>query len=309
MLAVLGALVPIFLLILLGWGLRARQVLDDAFWVPAERLTYYILFPALLLSNLAEAKLGGLPVAGMAAAQGVAILAMAALAAAFAAPARRPPFLLDGAGLSSVFQGLIRPNTYVGLAAAAGLFGRQGMTLVAICIALVVPLVNLLSVLALVHWTAAAGAGWRRRVVPVLTNPIILGCLAGVALNATGIGLPPLVGPFLKVLGQASLALGLLAVGAGLDLHGVRRAGAAVAVIAVGKLVLLPALVGGMACLLGLRGLPLAVTMTYASLPVAPNAYVLARQMGGDSRLAAAAITVSTLLAALTMPLWISLAG
>ena len=312
MVAIVGALVPIFLLILLGWVLRSRGLLDESFWVQAERPTYYVLFPALLLTNLAEAKLGGLPVTAMAAAQAFGTLAMAGLAVALAGPMRRRPFRLDGAGLSSVFQGLVRPNTYVGLAAAAGLFGAQGVTLVAICIALVVPLVNLLSVMAVVHWASPKRPGdpaWRRMLVPLLTNPIIAGCLIGIMLNAAGIGLPPLVGPFLKILGQASLALGLLAVGAGLDLHGVGKASAPVALIAAGKLVLLPALVTAAAWGLGVRGLPLAVSIAYASLPVAPNSYVLARQLGGDSRLMAAAITVTTLLAALSMPLWITLAG
>jgi predicted permease len=301
--SIVGALAPIFALIVMGWAFRVRGWLTDSFWVPAEKLTYYVLFPALLTANLAEARLDGLPVAAILGAQGGATLIMAAAAAALAANAHRPPLRLDGAGASSLFQGIIRPNTYVGFAAAASLFGAQGVTLTALCVALVVPLVNLLSVIACLRWAGAKGArrGWRGLAKPIITNPIILSCAVGIALNLSGIGLPPVAGPLLKILGQASLALGLLAVGAGLELRAVRAAGPAVAVVLVGKLLLLPALVAALAWTMGVRGLPLAVAIVYSALPVAPNAYVLARQMGGDARLMAAIITLSTMVAAVTL--------
>ncbi|CAA7620737.1 AEC family transporter [Magnetospirillum sp. UT-4] len=309
---ILGALAPIFLLIVLGWALRAARFLPDAFWLPAEKLTYFILFPSLLVSSLAEASLAGQPVAEMVAVHGGGLLVMAGLAALLARRAAGAPLHLDAPGFSSLFQGLFRPNTYVGLAAAAGLFGPSGLKLTAICVAVVVPLANLVSVLGLVHWcrpVGGAGPGWRDRLMPVLTNPLIIACLLGIGLNLGGIGLPPVVGPLLKILGQASLPMGLLAVGAGLDPSTLRSSGRAVAVATLGKLALLPLLVGVAAWLLGVRGTALAVTVAYAALPVAPNSYVLARQLGGDARLMSAIITASTLLAAATLPAWLLLAG
>lgn len=310
MAAILGALAPIFLLILLGWTFRVRRWLTDAFWVPAEKLTYYVLFPGLLISNLAEARLDGLPVAAILAAQGGGALVVAALAALTATLARRPPLGLDGPAASSLFQGMIRPNTYVGLATAAGLFGAQGLTLTALCVALVVPLGNLLGVTALLHWTAEAGKrrGWRRLVRPIATNPMILSCMLGMALNLTGIGLPPVIGPLLKILGQASLTLGLLAVGAGLELAAVRAAGPAVTLSLAGKLLAMPAAVAALAWTFDIRGLAFAVCVAFAGLPVAPNSYVLARQLGGDSRLMAAIVTLSTLAAAVSLPVLVLLA-
>lgn len=304
MTTIIGALAPIFMLILLGWGFRARNFLNDAFWVPAERLTYYVLFPALLVANLAEAKLTGLPVAAILASHGTVTLVMAAVAVLIARHAHRRPLRLDGPGASSLFQGLIRPNTYVGFAAAAGLFGAEGVTLTALCVALVVPLVNLLSVIGLIHLAGpkqGGRRGWRAMALPILTNPIIIACVIGIALNASGLGLPPIIGPFLKVLGQGSLALGLLAVGAGLELKAIRETGPAVALTILGKMIVLPALVAALAWSLGVRGLPFAVCVLYGGLPVAPNAYVLARQLGGDARLMATIITLTTLAAAGTL--------
>ena len=309
MIVIAGALVPIFLLIVLGWVLRRTRFLPDAFWMPAEKLTYYILFPALLLGNLAEARLEGLPVAGLAVAHGLGVLAMAGLAVAARPLLARRPFGLDGPGFSSLFQGVIRPNTYVGLAAAASLFGPQGLTLTAICVATVVPLVNLLSVVALVRFAPPHGTSprWTTAAAAVVKNPLIAACLAGILLNVTGVGLPPFTAPFLKVLGQGALALGLLAVGAGLDLKALKDGGATVLLSAAAKLTLLPLLVGSVAWMLGVRDMPLAVCVAYAGLPCAPNAYVLARQMGGDSPLAAGIISVQTVVAALTMPALIAL--
>lgn len=300
--AVTGALAPVFLLILLGWGFRARGWLADSFWVPAEKLTYYALFPALLISNLAEARLEGLPIAAILTAQGSAQVTLATLAVMMAWWLRRPPTGLTAASASSFFQGMIRPNTYVGLATAAGLFGPPGLTLTALCVALVVPLGNLLAVIALVHWVPTHGGSvWRRLLRPIVTNPMILSCAAGMALNLSGIGLPPVIGPFFKILGQASLTLGLLAVGAGLDLKAVRAGGFVLALTLTGKLLLMPLAVAAFAWTLGVRGVDFAVCVAFGGLPVAPNAYVLARQMGGDARLMAAIITLSTLAGAASL--------
>lgn len=312
MIVIAEALAPIFLLVLMGWALRSRGVLPDAFWAPAEKLTYYALFPALLVSNLAEARLAGLPVAELVAALAFGTIAMAGAAIAAMGLFHRRPFHLDGPGFTSAFQGAIRPNTYVGFAAAAGLWGPPGLTLTAICVALVVPLVNLLSVVALVRWAGPKDSPprrWSATILPVVRNPLIAACVVGILLNVTGIGLPRVAGPFLKILGSTSLPLGLLAVGAGLELAGLRRAGWAVAAVTLAKLLLLPALVGAMAWILGVRGLPLVVCAAYSGLPIAPNSYVLARQLGGDATLMASLITASTILAALTLPLVVAAAG
>jgi malonate transporter len=305
MLSILGALAPIFLLILLGWAIRRCGFVAESFWVSAEKLTYFVLFPSLLVANLAEAQLAGLPVAAVAGAQGLAILAVAGLVSGAGRLGWRAG--LEGPGYSSLFQAAIRPNTYVGFAAAASLFGAAGVTLTAVCVALVVPLVNLLCVLALLHWGGQGRqTGWRM-LVPVLKNPLISACLIGIGLNAGGIGLPPVIGPLLKILGQAALALGLLAVGAGLEPAAIRSGGRPLAVAGALKLVAMPLLAGGLAVAFGLSGTALAVSVLYAGLPVAPNAYMLARQMGGDARLMAAMISLTTLLAGATLPVWVTL--
>ncbi|MGQ9368957.1 AEC family transporter [Azospirillum sp. ST 5-10] len=299
MVAVFGALAPIFLLILLGHALRRRAFVPPAVWAGADRLTYFVFFPALIVDELARADLGRDDMAPMAAAMAAGILAAAALMTA----ARRP-LGLDGPAFASVFQGSMRMNTYVGLAAARALFGDAGLTLIAVGIALIIPLVNVLAVLAHARWGRDARGVTAGAILRGLaTNPIILAALCGVALNLTGLGKPPVAGPVIEILARAALPVGLLSVGAGLDLAAARAAGLGVGVATATKLLLVPAATAAAGFALGVDGLALTVAVLFNALPCSASAYALARQMGGDHALIAAIITVQTLLAALSLPL------
>lgn len=305
MIAAIAALIPVFVLILLGCGMRRLRFVPDSFWAPAEKLTYYVTFPALLVANLAEAHVDGLPWGLLA-----ALLATTTALAALGMIATRR--LLPGVGgpaFTSMLQGTIRPNTYIGLAAAASLWGAEGVTLTAICIAAVVPLVNLISVSALVHWTAARRPSPLRLVRPIVTNPLILACVIGIAVNWSGLPLPLGVAPTLKILGSAALPVGLLAVGAGLGFSALGHTGVPVLVSSLFKLVLLPLVTALGALALGLPPVGTGVVTLYAALPCSASAYVLARQMGGDSELMAAIISAQTLLAIATIPVAILLLG
>lgn len=298
MLAILSALLPTFALIVVGYVLRERRFLPDSFWPGAEKLTYFITFPALLFSNTAKADLGSLPLLGIA----TAMLGTIAICTALILVAR-PVLKVSAPTFSSLVQGAIRPNTYIGLAVAAALLGTHGLTVTALCVALVVPTVNVISVLACAH----LGENDRKPGVlsllrDVAKNPLLMACVLGSLFNVVGIGLPPIIGPFLEVLGRAALPIGLLAVGAGLDLSAARRAGFPVGVSSVGKLVLSPAIAAGLCLMLGLPDIELAAVVLYAALPCSASAYVLARLMGGDAQMMASIITVHTLLAIITMP-------
>jgi len=302
MTAVVLALGPIFLLILLGFFLKSREIVTDAFWQPAESLTYYAFFPALLIINTANADLSGLSIFPLAASLVCATLIVSGILLAL-----KPALGIDGAAFTSLFQGAIRPNTYVGLAAASALFGAPGLTLTAICIVFIVPLVNLLSITVLTRFAERPDAGRGNILIEIAKNPIILACTIGAGFNLSGLGIPPVLGSFLEILGRAALPVGLLAVGAGLNLKAMRQDAKDVTVASILKLIVLPllTLLGGMA--FGLEGISLSVGLIYASIPCSASAYVLARQMGGDATLMAGIITATTLVAAVTMPLAIIL--
>ena len=136
----------------------------------------------------------------------------------------------------------------------------------------------------------------------MIGNPLILACLAGISLNLSGIGLPWGSAAVLDILARAALPLGLLAVGAGLQIEGLNRPGLLAATSSL-KLLVLPTLAGMLCWLVNPGRLETAILVTFAALPGASTAYILARQLGGDAALMAAIITVETALALLTLPL------
>ena len=292
---ILGALGPIFALILLGLGLRRSGFPGDGFWPAAERFTYFLLFPALLVHRLALSRLGDYAVGPVAVVIVALLLGMTALVCVL-----RPWLKVDGPAFTSVYQGVIRFNTYVGLAVVLAVFHADGGTVAALVMAIMIPLINVLCVLVLtVH---AGGSATMAGVVRgLLTNPLILGCLTGIGLNLSGIGLPWGSAAVLEILARAALPLGLLAVGAGLRLEGLARPGLLAAASAL-KLVALPALAAGLCWVMQPGRLETAVLVTFAALPGAPTAYILARQMGGDVPLIAAIVTVETAAALVTLP-------
>jgi len=304
MLAVSAALAPIFLLILLGWGLRRRAVVPDLFWPQAEKLTFYLFFPALLLDSTARADLSQMDLVGL----GGSLLGATLLTGALLV-ALRPWIAKDGPAFTSVFQGATRVNTYVGLAAAAALYGAEGTALLAVGIIAIVPTLNVMAVLVLQRWGSGGGGTWRTALRSLAVNPLLLSVLAGGLLNALDIHEIPIATPLLRILGAAALPLGLLAVGAGLDLPAVRRSGRGLVWSSAIRLLLVPAMTLGFGLLSGLGALPLAVAVLYNGLPTSAASYVMARTMGGDGPLMAGIITFQTLAAAATLPVWLMLVG
>jgi len=202
-----------------------------------------------------------------------------------------------------VFQGAIRINAYVAYAAAEGLYDSAGLTLVSIGIAVVIPVVNVLSVLVLSAHGASASTQGRLVAAQVARNPIILACLFGILLNLTGIGLPAIPSQLLELLGRAALPLGLMSVGAGLDLAAARSALRPLALAWFMKLALLPALTALFCHALSVHGATAMVAILFTACPASASSYILTRQLGGDHRLMAGIITTQTVAAALTLPL------
>jgi malonate transporter len=286
----LQALWPLFALIVGGYLLRRWDFPGDAFWPAAERLNYFILFPALLFSSLATAPLDNpaLPRLALAVFLGLGIGWVALLFA-------RRLLGWPAARFGAITQGILRFNTYLGLAAIGSLYGKDGLAMAALMLALMVPLVNLMSVWAL---TAERGVSLRGLLLPVAKNPLILACLAGALVNLAGFGLPGGTDRLLNLLAVASLPLGLLCVGAALRPQELAGEVPALAWNCALRLLAMPALALAVARLLGLPAMESSILVLFFALPTAPTAYVLTRQLGGDSHLMAGIITLQTLLAA-----------
>ncbi|MGE5468763.1 MAG: AEC family transporter [Ignavibacteria bacterium] len=291
------ALLPDFALILLGLALRRTMHLGDHFWSGIEKLVYFVLFPALLFNALVRT-----PIDWQAAPPLVATGAAAMGVAMLAGSAARLLSALTPISFASQFQCAFRFNSYIGLAVAGNLHGAAGIAAMGLLTGAMVPLANVAAVTMLARH-GSAGV-WRE----LARNPLILATLAGLAWNLTGWPMPE---PALKLFGrlaEASIALGLLSVGAALRIRGAFGSGgrmAAAWLMAV-KLLLMPAAAIALARLLELKGVYFDIAVAFAALPTASSAYILTQRMGGDGARVAWLISATTLAAMLTLPAWLA---
>lgn len=290
-------LLPDFALIALGWWLGQRHFKERDFWSGLERLVYHVLFPALLFSSIAQANLRTPGLSGaVAIAVGVTLIGI--VLSFIVTRLRLGPMLTA----VSCAQCAYRFNSYIALALAARLYGEQGLAVTALITALVVPLANFSAVAML-----ARGAG-RNLGRELLRNPLILATLGGFAFNFLGGDLPEPVWTVLKRLGAASLALGLITVGAGLTFSGVQHRALIGAMLGI-KHFAMPLAALGLTIAFGLTGPAQGIAVMFAAYPTAASAYILAARMGGDSESVAATISLSTLIGMLTLPAWVAWLG
>ncbi|QSP93464.1 AEC family transporter [Marinobacter salinisoli] len=296
------ALVPVFALIMLGHLFRRLEFPSVDFWPQAERFTYYVLFPAMLVFKLGQAKLPPSAYADIA----MIIIAMLLSMTAMLAVAQWF-WRWSGPVFSSVYQGAIRFNSYVGLAAGGMLLGDEGLSLTAIAVAVMVPLLNLMCIL-MFSLVATEGSVRLRPVLKAIaTNPLIVGSVLGVLWSFFQIGFHPLLAGILSPLSNLALPMGLMTVGAGLQLKALRGGTTPFLVASVLKLLAFPLMTAGLALALGLEGTLVQVVVLLASLPTATSAYILARQLGGDAPLMAGIISGQTLLAMASIPLMLGI--
>ncbi len=300
MIPYLDAFVPAFGLLALGALLRRTLLPDDVVWAGIERLIFWVLLPALLVAAIGSVRLGELPILGMMTAIWAALALGTALSVWLARAYRQPH-----ASMTSVLMGGIRFNNLIGFAVAGALFGAPGVALGAVATGLIVPFVQFVT-----NTAFATGGGRRFQPWPVLRqilmNPLMLACVVGFAVAWAG-GLPPGIKPLLESLGRASVALGLLAVGAALSLGAMTDRLPLQLVTAFLKLVIMPGLTLAFCLWLGLEPLSIAMAVLFMALPTAATSYVMARAMGGDAPLMAAITSTEHVLAILSLPLWLLL--
>jgi predicted permease len=306
--AAVSALLPVVFLIAAGVVLRHTVLREEEQWKGIERLTYYVLFPALIIDTVGRSDLSSIPVRDVGAALAIPIVLMAALCLALR-PILARRLGMGDPSFTSVMQGSMRWNTYVALPLAGSFYGAPGVALTAVAIVAMVPLLNVINVWALVYFASPEPRNARTIIVVLLGNPLIWSCIIGLAFNLFGIPIEGPIHAFADALGRASLACGPITVGAGLHVAALMRPAAPVLIATSLKLILMPAMAIGLGAIIGLEGAALGVVACCSAVPAPSGTYVLARQMGGDAALMAQIITFETALAVLTMPVALGLAS
>lgn len=302
--AIVGALAPVFLTILVGVVLYRTKIIDDDMWSVLEHICYFVLLPALMFKNIASADLAGAPVIAMGGAMLGAICTMFALLLAFRVRLMTA-MTLTGAAFTSLFQGATRWHTFLALSIIAALYGEEGLTLAAIGMAAMIPVLNIVNVIVISKHADGTTPGAGRIAGLVARNPLVIACVLGAAVNLSGFALPTVALDTLQMIGSGALGLGLLTVGAGIRPRAALVEPAPVLLSSGLKLLFMPLLMLVWTYALGVDGLAQAVTVVSGGVPTASASYILARQLGGDAVLMANIITAQVIAAAITLPLMI----
>jgi predicted permease len=288
-------LFPDFSLILCGYLICRFTALNRPVWQQVESLVYFFLFPVLLFHSIVKSPLdlnaaSGLIGAGLS-------LGVCAIALSYSLPYW--PILgkrLDRRDHAASAQVAFRFNSFIALALAERLAGPEGLLMISVLIGVCVPAFNIAAV-----WPMArqANTGFLRELV---RNPLIIATGSGLAANLLGFRIPEWLDPSVSRIGAASLALGLMAAGAGMQLGTLRHG----KLLSMGMLMIrhliLPLIAVGMARLFQLDALQTTVLLAFSALPTASTCYVLAARMGYNGPYVAGLVTLSTLSGMWSLP-------
>jgi predicted permease len=293
-------LFPDFSLIAIGWLLCRYTALDRRVWDQVESLVYYFLFPVLLFHSIVRSPLDfGATSSLLTAGVGVGACGIAMAYALPFVPGLRTH--IDRRDHAASAQVAFRFNSFICLALAERLAGAEGLLLIAVLIGVCVPIFNIAAVWPM---TRHAQTGFVRQLV---RNPLIVATVAGLLANVLGLAVPAWATPTLTRIGAASLALGLLAAGAGMKFSTLGAGKVlAVSVLAIRHL-FLPLVAWGLALWLRLDATHAAVLMAFSAVPTASSAYVLAARMGYNGPYVAGLVTLSTLLGVFSLPFALAL--
>ena len=291
---IFSALIPVFGLILIGYFFKRIKFPSHEFWPQADKLTYYVLMPSLLIYKLSNASLSSSNSLGFILSALLAIFfTMIVLMIVNKIKPSNP------AAFTSVVQGGIRFNTYVFLALAGAIFGNDGLVLSAILLTFAIPFINILCITIFALYVGNDKLNFIYLLKSIITNPLIIACVVGGSINFLGIQLPIILNNTLEVLSKAALPMGLLSVGFGLVIKEIKSSKSELIISSIAKHLLLPFFIFILGKYFGLDDMMLSILVLFAVLPTAPSSFILARQLCGDIGLMSSIITVQTLVSAL----------
>ncbi|MEN9996681.1 MAG: hypothetical protein RL462_1457 [Pseudomonadota bacterium] len=288
-------LFPDFSLILCGYFLCRYTGLNRPVWQQAEFLVYYFLFPVLLFHSIVKSPLDIQATSNFL----LAGISMGLLAIALSYSLPYWPWIgkhIDRRDHAASAQAGFRFNSFIALALVERLTGPEGLLLISVLIGFCVPMFNVGAV-----WPMArhGESGFLRELI---RNPLILATTGGLAFNLLGLRVPVFMDPTLSRIGAASLALGLMSAGAGMELKALNQGKLLGTMVLTFKHLVLPCLAWGLAQYFELNPLQTTVLLIFSALPTASTCYVLAARMGYNGPYVAGLVTLSTLLGMVSLP-------
>lgn len=301
---ILESLLPIFILVMLGYVLKKYRLTTESYLQVSDRLVYYIFFPTMLFWKIGGAAQGDtvalrllLVAAGVS--MGVALLSVLVILL----------FRISAFKAGSFSQSCYRFNTYIGVAVILNSFGETGVAVFGVMIALVIPMINVFAVLTLILFSRTQ-LGGRARIFQIvrsiLGNPLIIGCVCGLIYARLFNRFPVFIDNSLQMMSMVTLPLALLSIGGSLSFRGIRENLLLSLVASTLKLCVLPLVGYVIMVTVGVSGLAFKVGLVFFCLPTSTAIYVLSSQMDSDTELASSAIMISTILSIipLSFVLW-----
>jgi hypothetical protein len=301
----INVIIPIFIVIGIGTFVRRIHLLDEHFFRASDRFVYYVSFPALLFWKIGEpGELGADLVS-----QTIAVFAAVTLAFLLSI------ILIYTVGITrhaagSFAQGCFRFNSYVGLGVVLGALGETGLKYFGILIGFIIPYINLLCVGTLIWFSDKSYDRKTQTKImakAIVSNPLIIACLAGIIWSNMGIGFPGVVERVFKLLGGVTLPLALVSIGGGLSFQSLGKTARPALLATAVKLIFMPVAGYYLLVLFNVEGLAMQTAMIYFCLPTATSTYILSSLLGSDTGLASSAIMMTTLasLPVLALCLWL----
>ena len=290
---ILSALIPVFSLIVIGYFFKRIKFPSYEFWPLADKLTYHVLMPSLLIYKLSSASLKQENSFEFVLS---AIISISLVL--FALMLINKFYKVEGSSFSSIVQGGVRFNTYVFLALADSIYGDEGLVLAAIILTFIIPFINVICISVFALYVNENKLSLKYLLKSIFSNPLLIACFIGGSINFISLDLPIVVNKILAILSSAALPLGLLSVGFGLIIRDMNSLKFEITISTFAKLILTPLIMYFMAQTFSLNSQMTAILVIFAVLPTAPSSFVLARQLGGDITLMSSVITVQTLLSA-----------
>lgn len=296
------AIVPLFLIIAVGYTVKRLGWIGPEEVRRFNKVTFYTFMPVMLFYNIYTSDFSQavrLPYAlfVVGAALGMVAVSFAVTLLAEKMPERR----------GVMIQAAFRSNfVLLGLPIAAELLPEGNLGVTALMVAIVVPIYNMMSVVVLEYFRGGKPRAGEV-LLAVVKNPLILGSVAGLLVQALHITLPEVLVSFAGKMNSAATPLILLLLGASFETREVARYKKELLVCVGLRLVVFPGAILTLAAALGLQDIEFVTVLAMTAAPTAVNSFNMAQQLGGDSQLAGSAVVVSTAASFFTLFVWITL--
>lgn len=296
----INVVLPIFLLMCLGVFFRKIKIFNEEFLETGNNFAFKVLLPTLVFNNIYQSQISEevnikliiFAICIVLGTIGIMFLIV-------------PKFEKDNKNRAIIIQGLYRSNFVLfGVPLSSNIFGNSNLAVVTTLVAIIIPIYNFMAVIIL-DWYSNDKSDYKKIMVCVLKNPLIIGSIIGIITSVLNIKLPLFMEKTIAEVAKTATPFALMVLGGDIKIANIKNNLKCIAVVSIGKLLVLPALVIASAVSFGYKGVELGALFSMVAPSVAVSSYTMAQQYDCNYELAGQLVFVTTLLSPLTIFLFI----